>query len=382
MNNPVKIAYITETSPDDRHAWSGTAHYVFEALKKNNHDVKALGPDKPKFIGYLCMVLNQLSLKIFKKRFDYRHSTIYSKAFGRIFTKKLKAIEHDIIVVCGGTEYGAYIKTQKPIYIIVDRTIEGALNYHSILTNLWDFSKKQSINTDKKAMMESHKVFFSSQWAANHAKTFYGLPDTKSVVLPFGANMDILPSAEYVFRHKTNTDECKLLLVGTMWKNKGADIAVNALNILLKNGIKAHLTIVGCQPETPINHNHITIIPFLNKNSKEGLKKLEELFLEHSFFILPTRFDCTPIVFCEASAYALPILSSNTGGVAGHVKENINGFLISYEDKGESYAKKVIELWNNKEEYHKLTLSTRALFDKELNWQVWANHFDAAIKQI
>ena len=136
------IAYITETSPDDKHAWSGTAHYAYEALKKHGHKVYALGPKKPGFIGFVCKIINQLTLKILGKRFDYRHSTVYSKAFGRLFTKDLNALNYDIIVVCGGTEYGAYIKTTKPVFYILDRTIEGALNYHSILSNLLEFSKR------------------------------------------------------------------------------------------------------------------------------------------------------------------------------------------------------------------------------------------------
>ena len=184
----------------------------------------------------------------------------------------------------------------------------------------------------------------------------------------------------FIFENVTDGDyvitiECKLLLIGTYWKNKGADIAFNTLQILLKNGINASLTIVGCEPEEPINHEKLTIIPFLNKNTPEGLKKLEALYLSHSFFILPTRFDCTPIVFCEASAYGLPILSANTGGVAGHVQENINGFLIDYDDKGQAYATKIKELWNDKNRYLQLKKSARELYDNQLNWDSWVTKF-------
>jgi glycosyltransferase involved in cell wall biosynthesis len=374
------IAYITETSPDNKHAWSGTAHYAYISLKKQGHTVFALGPKYPKFIGFFCKIINQLTLYFLKKRFDYRHSTIYSKAFGRLFSKELHKLNYDIVVICGGTEYGAYLKTSKPIYYILDRTIEGAINYHPVLSNLLRFSEQQSILTDKTAMLNSSKTFFSSEWAANHAKQFYILPSTKSSILPFGANLDKLPTRETALQVK-NTSVWNLLIIGTSWKNKGIEIAINTLNILIGKNIEAHLTIVGCTPSYNLNNKHVTIIPFVNKNSVNGVEKMWDLFLSHHFFILPTRFDCTPIVFCEASAFGLPILSSDTGGVRGHVKEGQNGFLIPFEDQGELYAQKIISIISTKDAYQNLCLTTRKCFEEELNWDTWSEKFTKEISE-
>ncbi len=375
----LNIAYISETNPDDKHAWSGTVHYAYEALKKNGHILLPLGPKEPKIAGLICRIINQISLKVLNKRFDYRHSKIYSKAFGKLFTKELNKTNYDVVVVCGGTEYGAYIKTSKPIFYILDRTIEGAINYHTILSNLLDYSKKQSIATDKKAMLESTKVFFSSQWAANHAKLFYHLDNSKTFVIPFGANLDSIPVKEIALVDRDLTT-VKLLLIGTYWFNKGADIALNTLNHLIKNNINATLTIVGCSPPNEIKQKGLTIIPFVDKNSKEGLKQLWELYLNHHFFILPTRFDCTPIVFCEASAFGLPILTANTGGVAGHICEGENGFLINYEDMGMAYAEKIMSIITLPNDYKKLRNSTRKYYDDYLNWESWAKTITSEIE--
>lgn len=369
----LKIAYITEASPHDKHAWSGTAHYVFESLKRSGHKVKELGPAKPEFVGFVCKVFNQISLRILNKRFDYRHSKIYSKAFGKLFAEKLKSVEHDCIVVCGGTEYCAYIETKKPIFIIVDRTIEGALNYHAILSNLWKFSLQQSVETDKKAMLGSEKVFFASQWAADHAAKFYGLPSSKILVLPFGANLDKIPARDLALKER-DTKEWKLLLIGTSWKNKGADIAVNALNKLREKGINAHLTIVGCTPPADFKHDHVTTIPFVDKNSESGLKKMWDLYLSHHFFILPTRFEAYGIVFCEASAFGLVNIAAETGGTGTPVCNGKNGFLVSHEDQGEQYAEKIYSVITGNT-YHDMQISSRNYFEEVLNWESWTKNF-------
>jgi glycosyltransferase involved in cell wall biosynthesis len=376
---PLKIAYITETPVSDKHAWSGTAHYVYKALLQQGFTVEPLGPARPGLIRLLLAIVNKCSLAILKKRIDYRHSIIYSKSFGRIFSKKLERINYDLVVVCGGTEYGAYLRTSKPVYYVLDRTIAGALNYHLILKDLWEFSKKQSVVTDKKAMIGSRRVVFSSQWAANHAKQFYNLNESKIVAQPFGANMDNVPERSEALKSK-EMNECRLLLVGTYWKNKGADIACNTLLELLKRGVNARLTVVGCIPPEPIQNDRLTVIPFIDKNSEEGLAALWKLFSNHHFFILPTRFDCTPIVFCEASAFGLPILSADTGGVEGHIKDGINGFLIPYEDKGKMYAQKIEEIFADKEKYQALCRSARNHYEQYLNWESWGRNFKRLIE--
>lgn len=373
-----RLAFISETSVEDKHSWSGTVHYTYTALLKANFEVIPLGPVKLGALRLFFALLNQVSLMVFKKRIDYRHSKLYAKAFSRSFTKKLKKTEHDLVLICGGTEYGAYLKTKQPVYYVLDRTIAGAINYHNILQGLWEFSKKQSIATDKRAMLNASKVFFSSDWAAEHAHTKYGLAWSKIKVMPFGANLDKVPEVSALVKKDIRTQQ-RLLLIGTYWKNKGADIAFNTLLLLLQKGCKASLTVVGCQPPQEMNHPSLKIIPFVDKNSTEGINLLSDLFKNHDFFILPTRFDCTPIVFCEASAFGLPILSSNTGGVAGHVHEGVNGFLLPYEDTGKAYADKIIELMDHPEVYEQLCTNSRLTYEKQLNWKSWAEAFTAEV---
>jgi glycosyltransferase involved in cell wall biosynthesis len=374
-----KVAYITTNDPNDKHAWSGTNHYIWKSLQSQFSQIDVLGPAEPKFTVFICKVIHAFSLLV-GKRFDFRHSTIYAKACAKLFAKKLEGKNYDLIISPAGVAYIGYLKTTTPKVLILDRTIAGTINYHNIFKKLWKFSEQQSINTDKVAMHNCELVIFSSHWAADIAIKEYNLPKEKTMVIPFGANMDVLPTADYVFKNKKYST-CDLLLVGTYWENKGADIAVNALNELVKTGIDAKLTICGCTPPEGFKNERVTLIPFVNKNTEEGRKKLDELFLSHTFFILPTRFDCTPIVYCEASAYALPILSSDTGGVAGHITEGKNGFLIDYNDRGKAYAEKIKDILSENGRYELLCKTTREEYDNRLNWTKWSESFMGAVKR-
>jgi glycosyltransferase involved in cell wall biosynthesis len=378
---PLSIAYITETSADDKHAWSGTAHYVYQALQRRGHKVTGLGPAVPRTAKLLLGSLNKISLKLTGRRFDYRHSRIYARLFGRIFNQKLRKIKYDCVVVCGGTEYGAYLRTDKPIYLVLDRTIAGAINYHLILQDLWPFSCSQSIYTDRKAMQKANRVFFSSRWAADHARVHYGIAPAKISVIPFGANIDEVPPREAVLTKKP-VSPFRLLFIGSSWEHKGGQIALNALQLLLGQGHNVSLTVVGCQPPAPLTGgDHLEVIPFVDKNSPDGMAKFYELLLSHHVLVLPTRFDCTPIVFCEASAFALPVISAETGGVAAHVHEGVNGYLMPYQDKGPAYASVISSLISSPQKYETLRSSARQLYEQELNWEKWAEQFSAEIRK-
>jgi glycosyltransferase involved in cell wall biosynthesis len=377
----MKIAYITETAVGDRHAWSGTAHYVYQALVNAGHEVIPLGPARPEFLRIVLALINQVLLKTVKKRYDYRHSRIYSKAFGRIFGKKLKKINCDLALICGGTEYGAWISTNVPLVYVLDRTIQGALDYHLILRDLTPGSRLQSVQTDKRAMRESSLLIFSSVWAASHAIDLYGIPESKTFVIPFGANVDLIPAREEALKLK-DLSRPSLLMIGTSWENKGAGIAVNAFKKIKEKFSKARLTIIGCEPPEALVMEGLTIIPFIDKNSPEGQRELSRHFSDHHFFILPTRFDCTPIVFCEASAYGIPVFSADTGGVRGHVEEGVNGFLLPSADDGEAYAERILALCSNPDSYQELQRSTRDMFEQKLNWTAWGNEFNNAVSSI
>jgi glycosyltransferase involved in cell wall biosynthesis len=376
------IAYVSESDVNDRHAWSGTVHYLYKALVESGYDVRPIGPDSPRVLRLALAALNKISLLTMRLRFDYRHSAVYSKALGARYSQKLAHMHCDAVLVCGSTESGAYIRTDKPVIYVLDRTIQGALNYHEILSNLWSSSMRQSIDTDRRAMRAAALLLFSSQWAADHAKVHYHIETSKLRVIPFGANLDEIPARETALAEK-DMSVCRLLLIGTSWKNKGVDYACTAAERLNSKGIRCELTVVGCTPPDGMNiPGYLHVIPFADKNTREGRRLLDRLYLSHHFFILPTRFDCTPIVFCEASAYGLPVMSADTGGVAGHVKEGVNGYLLPYSDTGEAYADKIGGIFRSPDLFNKLRVSTRDHFERHLNWRSWAENFEREFSAI
>jgi glycosyltransferase involved in cell wall biosynthesis len=377
----LKIAYLSSINPLNKKVWSGTHYSIYKTLQKHVGEVVILGPFEPKFQILIGKLITGIAQKLFNKRYNYRHSHFVSKAYGNYFTKQLQQHQVDVIVAPAGICEMAYVKTDVPIVYISDTTMELSINYHKALSGLFKFSENETRNLEKKALEKSAKIIVSSIWAIHSLETHYKLPKEKLELLPFGANMEKLP--ELIEVNETDiTKQVKLLFIGVYWENKGGNIAYNCLIELLKQGINAHLTVVGCIPPEEFKHPNMHVIPFIDKNTTEGLNKLFAIFSNHDLLILPTRFDCTPIVICEASAFGMPAIVANTGGVGGHLKENKNGFLIDFNDTGIGYATKIKEIISDPEKFIELRKTSRKEFEKELNWDTYGENLKEIIQSI
>ena len=375
MSNNLNIAYLSSNNPQNKKVWSGTHYSIYKALTQFSH-VDILGPYEPTLKLFIFKVLNQFYLKCFNKRINYRHSHFISKAYAKYFNLKLKLKKIDVIIAPAASCEIAHIITDIPIIYITDGTFSGCLNYHKGLTNLTKKSKEEGNAIEQLAIQKSKKIIVSSEWAANSVIQDYTKNKEDVVIIPFGANFEKIPFAtELLFEVPTIW---KLIFVGVYWDNKGGDIAYNAFKLLIDNGYQIELTILGCVPPEYVNHPKVKIISFIDKNSEEGQEEMKALYQQHHFLLLPTRFDCTPIVINEASAFGTPSLVADTGGVAGHLKHGKNGFIIPYEDNGDKYAETIEYFITHTTSYVELRKSTRELYDSCLNW----NHWKIKIEQL
>ncbi|HSZ32759.1 MAG TPA: glycosyltransferase family 4 protein, partial [Puia sp.] len=146
-------------------------------------------------------------------------------------------------------------------------------------------------------------------------------------------------------------------------------------------GIKAHLTIIGCEPDIP-QTDHITIIPFLDKTDPDQGMIYYEKLLNADFMILPTRADCTPVVFSEAAAFGVPVITTNTGGISSIIKQQITGIMLSLEAKAPEFADAIERVWTDKKIFQEMVRNSRSEYDKRLNWEHWIREFNRILERI
>ncbi|GCC52047.1 hypothetical protein SanaruYs_22790 [Chryseotalea sanaruensis] len=236
------------------------------------------------------------------------------------------------------------------------------------------FSVKEIELVERYAFKRITHSIFSSDWATFFVQSKFS---RHCITIPFGSNIS---EAATIHTPKTVLQEdCNLLFVGVDWKRKGADIALKIHQALLGLGIPSRLTMVGLSfPAEETIPEFVTVIPHIDKDSEAGDLQIKRLFKQALFFVLPTRADCTPIVISEAFSFGLPVLATNTGGIASQVEHGITGFLF-LEDDVEGYVRIITKLLCEKESYKLLSENCLEAYRNTFNWNSWVRNLQSVV---
>lgn len=362
-----KIAFISATDPNDKKSWSGIYYQMLVNLKSNNVEVDVLGPIPFLFSKSLAIV-NRITKLLFNKGYNYKNSILLSFIHSKYIQYKLGNSKYDYIFAPAASTEVAYLNTNIPIIYCSDSSFGQLNDYYDTYSNLFKFSVKESNYIEQRAILKASYLIYSSDWASNFVEKNYKT-NCKPTTISFGANIS---DNQKTFVPKTinKFEEIQLLFLGVNWDRKGGDIVYQTFMQLLDSGYNVKLIICGCNP--PIKHDKIDIIPFLDKNKPSDLYTLNTIFNHSHFLFLPTKADCTPIVFCEASMFGLPIITRNTGGVSEVVRNGINGYCLDEKAMAVDYFHVIQNLIENVVEYKKLSISSRKLYEDKLNWEKWA----------
>ncbi len=381
MKTPLKIAFLTSEDPKDKKSWSGTYNRMFTVLSNEFETVTALGPQNNLFLKGLG-IINFILKRTINKGYNDKHSIIRSKILGILFSKKLQKDKYDIIFAPAASTETAFLRTKIPIVYLSDSSFAQLKDYYYVFTNLLSFSQKESNFIENKALKKASGFIYPSNWAADFVIENYNVMKEKVVVIPFGANIDNEYLPEKINKSISANKPFSLLFIGVNWERKGGNIVMETFELLLSEGYDVTLTVCGCAPSKL--HSKIRTYTFLNKNLESDLIILTNIYKESNLLFVPTRADCSPIIFCEANAFGLPVLSSNTGGVTEIIEDGINGFCLEYKATPRDYANTIISMMKDKEGYEKLCKTSKEKYDKELNWNSWVyavkNFFFSVLK--
>ncbi|MEO9058729.1 MAG: glycosyltransferase family 4 protein [Ktedonobacteraceae bacterium] len=369
-DNRPQIAYLTSDPAHNRRSFSGSTYYIGKALERHCGEVTYLEYIMSWERRVLGRIVREAAKHHFKWHIAYKRLPIVAKKQAKIAAQRLAGHRFDVIVALDCAPEIAFLQTDIPILLIVDITFHLQQDYSAEYSNLLAFSVRQGEIIEQAAFQNTSKLLFESSWAARSAIEDYGIAAQKIHVIAAGANLDHIPPREQVLAKKPSK-QCRLLFVGVDWQRKGGDIAYETLLKLHEMGIEAELTVCGCVPPTNITHPHLTVIPFLDKNDERQVHEIEKLYIMSDFLVLPTRVEAFGVVFCEAGAFGLPVITTHTGGVPEVVKDSENGFLLPLDARGAEYAEVIAKIYRDEQRYAQMVRSGRAAFDERLNWDVW-----------
>ncbi len=366
----MNIAYVTTYNALDIHNWSGLGYTIAKALEEQGNSIDYIGNLKKK-ASPILLAKSKLYKKVTGKSLDIDRHPQVVKGYSDQITPLLTS--RNDIVFSPGTVPIALLKTKSPKVFYTDATFAGILNFYDKFQQL----SKQAIDNgnyiEQLALDSSSLAIYSSDWAAQTAIDHYNADPSKIKVVPFGANIQTsrnLQTIKSIVRARS-TKECHLLFLGVDWERKGGDVAIVVTRLLNEAGLKTTLHVAGVKnlpgssmPDFVVDHG------FISKATAEGRTKLDQLFAQSHFLILPTKADCTPVVFSEANSFGLPCITTDVGGINTTISDNINGKTFSLASSETEYADYIHRTFSDTVAYNQLALSSFNEYESRLNWAV------------
>jgi glycosyltransferase involved in cell wall biosynthesis len=370
MKRRLKIGFLPSlTLVNKLSSWNITNGCMAQVLEKYCGDITYIEPMHiPELLP--AKVFNKATQLLLKKSFMYYHSFFIARKCARLLTRQLSNTDFDVIFAPACASETAFLEIDTPIVIAEDANFASLHNYYAQFSNLLQRSYYEANTLEGLALNKAALVLHPSPWARRSSLENYHVAQEKVYAIPFGANIDNPPNAEVALTRE-KSDQCKLLFIGVDWERKGGAIAFATLLKLEELGIQAELTICGCVPPPQFTHERVKVIPFLNRKDEKQRREMETLFETSDFLFLPTRGECYGMVFCEASSYGLPSITTDTGGVSGAVTNGENGFMLPLSAGGSEYAELIAKAYRDDQGYAELVKSSRAAYEDRLNWDAW-----------
>ena len=368
----MRIAFLANEylHPDNARSWSGLPYYMKQGLEAAGLDIVTLQPKETRLMQPWVRFLYWRWLR--GKRYLRYCNLRLLKSYGWQFQRELGAVAVDAII-SPSTWFLAYLQTKLPVFLWTDACFAGMVNFYGSFSNMAPPSIRLGHAIEWRALHRCTRAIYSSLWAADLARQCYDMEPEKICIIPFGGNLKNPPTLEEAtgFVQRRALNECNLLFIGVDWDRKGADIAVETFEALLRAGVAARLTVVGCTPprdrRLPAG---VEVIPFIVKETAEGRRRLHGIFQRSHFFIMPSRAEAFGLVFPEANAFGVPCLAANVGGISSIITNGVNGQLFPREAGGAQYADYILQTMSNPARYRELGVRSAQEAVTRFSWEV------------
>lgn len=259
------------------------------------------------------------------------------------------------------------LKTSIPIMLTVHGLLgvekRKALKEHFSLKLLYQYITQN--RCERKLLSAQNTIIVDTEYVAEAIKSYHLLRTPRMVIIPQGINDDF-------YSLECSSTSRMVLSVGSISKRKGHHLLIQAFNLAAEELKDIKLTICGVMADRSYFqslqnlagstrfHDRISIKADLQKDV------ILNYYRNAHVFALHTQEESQGIVFAEAMAAGLPIVSTRVGGVPFVVSEGESGFLTNYGDvKG--FAKALIEVMSLRDEWNAMSDKCKR-FSREYSW--------------
>jgi glycosyltransferase involved in cell wall biosynthesis len=371
----LKIAYAYHLDAANPSVQSGRPASILRQLKALGGTIIPIFPMEARMAR--SSTVKKILYRLSGRYYRGDREPAYLREVATEFKLRTLGVEYDI-AFSPGSEAISQLDITKPIAFCADATFANMIDYY------WDFSglsqeyvRKGHIQ-EKAALRRASLAIYPSDWAARSAIEYYGADPAKVAVIPFGANLGSDNRRNDVHRWiaARRFDCIRLLFVGKAWTRKGGDLVVETAQHLVARGFKVRLDIVSSKvPHRLANMPWVVCHGFLDPSKTGTAAVMGDLFKAAHFVFIPSRAEAYGMAFAEASAFGVPAIGTETGGIRSVVRNGVNGFTLPLSAGAAEFADVIAGAVSNREDYYALARSSFDEFEHRLNWRTFCARF-------
>ena len=273
---------------------------------------------------------------------------------------------HDQWPFCGAEHY-THLSLDTDFELIDKRYIEGYKSSNRPThENGIDINKRTWIRK-KRSWRKNMYIVCPSNWMAKCVRESALMRDFQVKVIPYPIDLNFWkPVSKAKSRKIYNLPERGIIILfgaigGTLDKRKGADLLLNALEILAcefssKELKKLNFVVFGQDPPIHKSSKYKFPIHFVGKIDNDEM--LRYLYSTADLFVIPSRQDNLPQTAIESHACGIPVVGFQTGGLIDIIDENITG-LLAKPFEAKSLAKSIKYLLKDKNRLQNMAIEAR-----------------------
>jgi N-acetyl-alpha-D-glucosaminyl L-malate synthase BshA len=171
----------------------------------------------------------------------------------------------------------------------------------------------------------------------------------------------------------------RVVFIGSLVKQKGADILIKAFKAVEKKHMDAELVIIGDGKERRRLEKLADELK-INAHFMGYSDDIGEVLRESTVLVVPSRTEGFGLVLLEAMRAGVPVVATNVGGITEIVANEQNGLLVEKEDAN-ALAGAIIKVMEDEALRNRLISEGRKTAEK-YSWSRMADEVDILYKEL
>jgi len=311
MSSSGRVAILyPDPDPLSPRNWSGTPSGITAGLRHAGVEVVPVGYRLPGIvrtsIGALSRLGGRRGAVAHRSPVQHRTRTI---ALNREL-RRAGPLDGLIAMATELYDLGAVVPAGLAVATYDDCTLQQMWRNPDAEIRSWDFPDREVqrwFRYQAASTRAARACCVSTRFAATSFIEDYGIPSERVHVVGMGHRPRTVPTDG-----ARDWSAPRFLFVGVEWPRKNGEAVLRAFRAVREQVPSATLDVVGQHP--PIDDAGVTGHGFLPRDDAAGQALLNDLFARATAFVLPSRFDPSPIAYLEAASAGLPVIATTEGG--------------------------------------------------------------------